>query len=74
MSYPHRVNADLSVDSICTRCYRTVASTRYVWDLSHSEAAHVCDPERLKTIEELLGFLPANPAALRRSLSSSQSS
>lgn len=66
--FPRRLNADHSVDSICTRCYRTVSSTPGGWDLSQAEAAHLCDPERIKMIDQLLGYLPPNPAALHRAL------
>ncbi len=41
-SFQHRHNRDGSCDSICLRCYRTIASTRYEDWLAHEESNHVC--------------------------------
>jgi len=44
--YPHRLNAEGSYDSICRRCFRTVARAQAEAELQAYEAAHVCDPYR----------------------------
>jgi len=44
ISFARRLNTDRSVDSICTRCYQTIANSRKVADLSCEELLHVCDP------------------------------
>lgn len=46
-SFAHRHNSDGSYDSICSRCYATVASAGNERALSRSESAHVCDPMAL---------------------------
>ena len=40
--FQHRSNDDGSCDSICLRCYRTVASTRQEPWLAHEESIHTC--------------------------------
>jgi hypothetical protein len=42
--FQHRHNRDGSCDSICLRCYRTVASTLYEDWLAHAESNHTCTP------------------------------
>ena len=42
--YPHRVNLDGSWDSICARCFLTVAHCETESELAASEQKHVCDP------------------------------
>ncbi len=46
-TFPHRLNKDKTVDSICPRCYRTIASTRDSRDLNNQEQAHTCEPFRI---------------------------
>ena len=43
-SFARRRNHDASSDSICTRCYQTIASAGSVSDLTAYEEAHLCDP------------------------------
>jgi len=43
--YVHRPNKDGSHDSICTRCYATVASVSDEGELTSHERAHVCVPD-----------------------------
>jgi hypothetical protein len=43
--YVHRPNRDGSYDSICTRCYATVASARNETELSMHETTHICIPD-----------------------------
>jgi hypothetical protein len=42
LKFAHRARADDVIDSICLKCYRTVASTTVEPDLEAQEAAHVC--------------------------------
>jgi hypothetical protein len=51
-AYPHRINKDKTVDSICPRCYRTIASTRDSWDLGKQEQEHQCEPFRIAELEK----------------------
>jgi hypothetical protein len=44
ISFARRQNRDSSVDSICTKCYQTIASAENVKDLVDVEEAHQCDP------------------------------
>ena len=44
VSFARRENRDASVDSICTRCYQTVASSPGMNDLAVAEESHVCNP------------------------------
>jgi hypothetical protein len=41
---PHRHNKDGSFDSICTRCYATVATVAEELELVSYESKHICDP------------------------------
>ncbi len=43
-SFARRSNRDSSIDSICTRCYQTIASARNETDLTLPETSHSCDP------------------------------
>jgi len=43
ISFARRQNRDRSVDSICTRCYQTIANSQKVADLSCEELLHICD-------------------------------
>lgn len=44
VSFARRDNADSTVDSICTKCYQTVASAHRVSELVSFEEVHQCDP------------------------------
>jgi hypothetical protein len=43
-SFPHRQNPDGSFDSICLRCFATVATAMDVGKLRSYDKLHVCDP------------------------------
>jgi hypothetical protein len=43
-AYVRRLNPNTSFDSICTKCYMTVASAENEVELLHPESNHVCDP------------------------------
>lgn len=44
VSFARRQNHDSSIDSICTKCYQTVASADSAGELIAPEESHVCDP------------------------------
>ena len=44
VSFTRRWNRDSSIDSICTKCYRTIASANKEDELAIREKNHVCDP------------------------------
>jgi hypothetical protein len=44
ISFARRTNRDFSVDSICTKCYQTIASAQTANELVAAEEKHVCDP------------------------------
>lgn len=53
--FVRRLNRDRTIDSICTRCLTTVASSESSVVLDRSEKAHICDPanlERWKNLSE----------------------
>jgi len=41
--YPHRQNRDGSIDSICPRCFATVATAKSVTELHTCDKRHRCD-------------------------------
>jgi hypothetical protein len=41
-TFPHRLNPDGSVDSICPKCLKTVATKRSEVELTACEASHTC--------------------------------
>jgi hypothetical protein len=41
--FPRKLNRDGTLNSICPKCYATVASARYEAELALHEAAHVCN-------------------------------
>jgi hypothetical protein len=41
--YPHRQNRDGSFDSICLKCFATVARAKVVTELKSYETKHICD-------------------------------
>ena len=42
--FPHRNNRDGSFDSICTKCFATVASAQTDAALAVYDKKHICDP------------------------------
>jgi hypothetical protein len=44
ISFARRRNQDSTVDSICTRCYQTIASGQSDALLAIAEENHSCDP------------------------------
>ena len=41
--YPHRRNSDGTWDSICKRCFLTIAHGRTEGELAEGEKTHVCN-------------------------------
>ena len=60
IAYPHRHNADGSIDSICITCFATIAQTKDEAALFELERNHFCNRSFLADRESALGF------ALRR--------
>jgi hypothetical protein len=52
MPFPHRINRDGTIDSICSLCYETIGTSTTETDLERMEAAHACEPGRLHYYEE----------------------
>ena len=46
--FVHRVNPDSTIDSICSRCYETIASSNSETDLIKDEETHICHPLTLR--------------------------
>ena len=44
ISFARRRNQDSTVDSICTRCYQTIATGNSEASLETAEEGHTCDP------------------------------
>jgi hypothetical protein len=42
-TYPHRLNRDGSFDSICLKCFATIANTPTERELKAREKVHTCD-------------------------------
>lgn len=50
--FPHRMNKDGTIDSICPRCYATIGTSTWEADLERIEAGHVCDASRLSHFDD----------------------
>jgi hypothetical protein len=46
--YPHRHNKNGTYDSICLKCFATVATTLTEPELAFHDRRHICDPLLLK--------------------------
>ena len=44
ITFARRENRDSSIDSICTKCYQTIASAHVANELVTAEEGHQCDP------------------------------
>jgi hypothetical protein len=44
ISFARRRNRDSSIDSICTKCYQTIANGQDDSSLTNAEEGHSCDP------------------------------
>jgi hypothetical protein len=43
IGYPHRLNRDGTWDSICKKCFHTIANCKTERELADFEKAHVCN-------------------------------
>jgi len=43
-TFSHRINSDRTVDSICHKCFATVATAKHESELLAEEELHACDP------------------------------
>jgi hypothetical protein len=50
--FPHRQNRDGSFDSICLRCFATVATAKDVKELRSYDKNHICDPASIANRRE----------------------
>lgn len=53
MSFPHRINSDGTIDSICDRCFMTVGTSTTESELPVHEAAHACEPARVEYYRQI---------------------
>ena len=44
ISFARRRKEDCTIDSVCTRCYQTIATDRNESKLVEAEEAHFCEP------------------------------
>ena len=49
--FPHRMNKDGTIDSVCPRCFATVGRSTWEAELDRMEAAHICDAARLASFD-----------------------
>lgn len=61
--FPHRKNADGTWDSICSKCFRTVATAAFERNLADAEATHVCLPSIFADAELYRNPKPAQSSA-----------
>ena len=50
----YRRHPDGTIDSICTRCYRTVGTDAHIERLKTPEQKHVCDEQTLERLRSAL--------------------
>jgi hypothetical protein len=53
MPFPHRVNCDGTIDSICDCCFATVATSTVEANLASPEAAHICEQARVEHFRQM---------------------
>jgi hypothetical protein len=58
--FPHRKNANGTHDSICPRCFATIATEQDQNDLLAQEAGHVCRDEDLLRMQRPKKWLETN--------------
>ena len=49
LEFPHRMNADGTINSICPHCYATVATSTWEAELERAELEHTCERSRLRS-------------------------
>ena len=65
-TFAHRVNRDGTADSICLKCFATVAMSNWEADLEAEEREHSCDRVRIEHFEILRASLSNTPVDGRR--------
>ena len=65
MPFPHRINSDGTIDSICDQCFATVGISASDSDLKQLEAAHICEPARVAYYHQI-EFTAKRPPAKDR--------
>jgi hypothetical protein len=51
LEFRHRMNGNGSMDSICSRCYETIATSMWEAELELAEEAHKCERTGLRMFE-----------------------
>ncbi|WP_109488255.1 hypothetical protein [Occallatibacter savannae] len=59
--FPHRMNKDGTIDSVCPRCFATVGCSTWEAELERLEAAHSCLPARLAAFNDHHRRMPVAP-------------
>jgi len=57
--FPHRHNVDGTYDSICVRCFVTIAHVSIEAELTEFEASHTCDPIHLYRVSQSYSAPPS---------------
>lgn len=60
--FTHRPNSDGTTDSICNKCFVTIATALGERELSRAEKLHVCDPAVLEYWKKLRDEKQQEPA------------
>ena len=47
LKFGHRANDDGTIDSICSQCFTTIASSSHESDLERCERSNSCNPDQL---------------------------
>jgi hypothetical protein len=53
-NFVRRFNPDGTTDSICRKCFLTVATATWEADLDSAEQCHKCDPSRLEYLKKIV--------------------
>jgi len=64
--FVRRFNPNGTTDSICTRCFATVASATWEVDLDSAERCHKCDPSRLEQLKKAVERVDAAGESAKR--------
>ena len=54
-TFARRYNPNGTVDSICPRCFQTIATVKDEAEFSRFEQEHVCDPHVLERLQRGIG-------------------
>ena len=55
LTFARRNNLDGTADSICPRCFQTIATVNDEAEFSRLEREHVCDPHVLERLQRGIG-------------------